>query len=445
MNSYIISAAEGRGVYRHIRISSDATLLDLHKAIVDAYGIDQPFKPFFTPQNPGKSKKDVKFGTNNTKTTIAMRDSKLKEVGFDGKSALIYTLAQPRLTFTCRTITHLNEQTPSPQVIRSSGGQFALNAVFEKMFKLIGTKDDKLTAQLNMVKDFVELPKESWKQMAEYYLAAGNLYGVAPLDIIHEKYNLHNPNVSFYTFSKFAITFSNRENMRFSILDEKGKTLTNDDHEGRKAAFIADYTVMENNAFNYVRSMQEDKPWFLPPEEEFLRYADESYVEENEQFHRLRTHLLSLGLAAEKAKNCMFDVVDSTRIFEEDPQVIFNILEHYKIRLKNLKAHNDFLKLYWELSQNTRSHLDCGYTRTEMSSLLQKQSGEKAPKTFICDSLRQGVNRHEVDFFQPMGEIMPFPLPRAAEKKPGRNEPCPCGSGKKYKRCCGKTGADLKE
>ena len=24
-----------------------------------------------------------------------------------------------------------------------------------------------------------------------------------------------------------------------------------------------------------------------------------------------------------------------------------------------------------------------------------------------------------------------------AEKKPGRNDPCPCGSGKKYKKCCG--------
>ena len=23
-------------------------------------------------------------------------------------------------------------------------------------------------------------------------------------------------------------------------------------------------------------------------------------------------------------------------------------------------------------------------------------------------------------------------------KRPGRNEPCPCGSGKKYKHCCGK-------
>ena len=27
---------------------------------------------------------------------------------------------------------------------------------------------------------------------------------------------------------------------------------------------------------------------------------------------------------------------------------------------------------------------------------------------------------------------------RIASKKVGRNDPCPCGSGKKYKRCCGR-------
>jgi preprotein translocase subunit SecA len=27
--------------------------------------------------------------------------------------------------------------------------------------------------------------------------------------------------------------------------------------------------------------------------------------------------------------------------------------------------------------------------------------------------------------------------PRTVKKKPGRNDPCPCGSGKKYKKCCG--------
>ena len=28
--------------------------------------------------------------------------------------------------------------------------------------------------------------------------------------------------------------------------------------------------------------------------------------------------------------------------------------------------------------------------------------------------------------------------PKIVEKKVGRNEPCPCGSGNKYKKCCGK-------
>ncbi len=28
------------------------------------------------------------------------------------------------------------------------------------------------------------------------------------------------------------------------------------------------------------------------------------------------------------------------------------------------------------------------------------------------------------------------PRPRIAGKKVGRNEPCPCGSGKKHKNCC---------
>jgi preprotein translocase subunit SecA len=27
---------------------------------------------------------------------------------------------------------------------------------------------------------------------------------------------------------------------------------------------------------------------------------------------------------------------------------------------------------------------------------------------------------------------------RRADPKVGRNDPCPCGSGQKYKKCCGK-------
>jgi len=34
----------------------------------------------------------------------------------------------------------------------------------------------------------------------------------------------------------------------------------------------------------------------------------------------------------------------------------------------------------------------------------------------------------------------PKTQPVRVEKKVGRNEPCPCGSGKKYKQCHGKLG-----
>lgn len=35
------------------------------------------------------------------------------------------------------------------------------------------------------------------------------------------------------------------------------------------------------------------------------------------------------------------------------------------------------------------------------------------------------------------GEDLSRPIPVHVAPKPGRNEPCPCGSGLKYKKCCG--------
>jgi preprotein translocase subunit SecA len=32
------------------------------------------------------------------------------------------------------------------------------------------------------------------------------------------------------------------------------------------------------------------------------------------------------------------------------------------------------------------------------------------------------------------------PAPIKAGPRVGRNDPCPCGSGKKFKQCCGRNG-----
>jgi preprotein translocase subunit SecA len=36
-------------------------------------------------------------------------------------------------------------------------------------------------------------------------------------------------------------------------------------------------------------------------------------------------------------------------------------------------------------------------------------------------------------------QAMQAPVQRPAPVKAGRNDPCPCGSGKKFKSCCGRT------
>ena len=40
------------------------------------------------------------------------------------------------------------------------------------------------------------------------------------------------------------------------------------------------------------------------------------------------------------------------------------------------------------------------------------------------------------------GSLQKQPKKTAPAGKVGRNDPCPCGSGKKYKNCCGRNGAD---
>jgi SWIM/SEC-C metal-binding protein len=51
-----------------------------------------------------------------------------------------------------------------------------------------------------------------------------------------------------------------------------------------------------------------------------------------------------------------------------------------------------------------------------------------------------GVEPHKPEDTSDLERALNPPRPTRAEKEPGRNDPCPYGSGKKYKRCCGASG-----
>jgi SEC-C motif-containing protein len=75
------------------------------------------------------------------------------------------------------------------------------------------------------------------------------------------------------------------------------------------------------------------------------------------------------------------------------------------------------------------------------------QSDDEGSVEFIATYKEQGIVRphHEVSRFLKQngewyfvdGKLVTPKTEKRSQPKVGRNDPCPCGSGKKYKKCCG--------
>jgi len=75
-------------------------------------------------------------------------------------------------------------------------------------------------------------------------------------------------------------------------------------------------------------------------------------------------------------------------------------------------------------------------------AILRVQSQERAAELAeICDGHGWiyviGVEPHETEDISDLDRLLNPTTPARVQAQPGRNDPCPCGSGKKYKHCCG--------
>ncbi len=68
---------------------------------------------------------------------------------------------------------------------------------------------------------------------------------------------------------------------------------------------------------------------------------------------------------------------------------------------------------------------------------FSKQRLMHEEKTQFADSLVKTSPEEAANYSGQLPEQRTVPFKRE-EPKVGRNDPCPCGSGKKYKKCCGK-------
>ena len=122
------------------------------------------------------------------------------------------------------------------------------------------------------------------------------------------------------------------------------------------------------------------------------------------------------------------------------------------------KDFQTFIERYQAFHNTTRMQSNRGYTPNELFDLLPRE--EQMPQTLSfgpniknalaegsmnAEELRRGIMEADLpsehlrlSLLKELAEAAP--AKPVGEKKPkiGRNDPCPCGSGKKYKKCCGR-------
>jgi preprotein translocase subunit SecA len=233
-------------------------------------------------------------------------------------------------------------------------------------------------------------------QLTKYVIALSHLYGMVHKDKVVEIYNSQNED---------QVSLADVE----AILNNPPEKLEDAFVMTRKDYFVME-TIIDNSEFDLMLRKKADKPYYVPARDELLKYVDESYFEKSKKYNDLLSYLQKnfFKPGDEKAEWLAEDIQGMCQ-FGVNMQTIFDSFNKMKISFKDMNQTNEVMQLVMELSNNIRIWENNGYTPNEIFEKFEKPN------------LRPLPNK-------------PFEFRSTA--KVGRNDPCPCGSGKKYKKCC---------
>ena len=155
---------------------------------------------------------------------------------------------------------------------------------------------------------------------------------------------------------------------------------------------------------DYLLKHQADKPRYIPEKDEFLKYADE-YYEDN--INWMNVYLFMREVFDDvKGISKGFEEIKDYITYGDGISELGTIFDKYNLIFNNEEQFEDFINLIMLAKNNTRIWENNGYTPSELFEINAKRDNN----------------------------IIKFPIMQKA--KIGRNDPCPCGSGKKYKKCC---------
>ncbi len=154
--------------------------------------------------------------------------------------------------------------------------------------------------------------------------------------------------------------------------------------------------------------------------EQILHAADVEYVKTPAQ-KAIRRYLLS-NFSIE-GKNADMEILNILDDFDMGTQPV-DLIEDLSIQfdLDNIQDTNEFMQYLSNLYNQHRQWILLGYSPDELAKM------EVIGTSMVFNVL--------ADPGTPPGKATVYDF--AKKKKVGRNDPCPCGSGKKFKKCCGR-------
>ncbi|MFO8045108.1 MAG: preprotein translocase subunit SecA [Halomonas sp.] len=228
--------------------------------------------------------------------------------------------------------------------------------------------------------------------------------------------------------------------------------------------------VLDEAISDFVPPQSLPEQWDLPGLQDHLKVEFNleapvvQWAEEDERFHeeQLRERLQTLHLEAYQAKVAE---AGETLMRRFEKQVMLQVLdtrwkEHLQsmdhlrrgIHLRGYAQKNpkqEYKRESFELFQNLLANIKADVTRILSHVQVRRPEEvdelERQRREALERETATAASRHEEPDAKDPAEAKAAPLPGADGRpvrregpKVGRNDACPCGSGKKYKQCCGK-------
>lgn len=319
--------------------------------------------------------------------------------------------------------------------------------------------------RLNSLYREIPLKDTTSRLLRKYFNSMANLYGIIPLKKAYEIIAEQSPTlVTEQEFLAFA-EIARHECEDYYILEAEDLYSDRAPAEPMRRE-IVDILLVSEGAGRYrqTKETQRGKPYYIPPKKELLLYNDAFYCDETPAVAAMKKFLANgLHLNEEKAAEIFQGLLYNARCLGAGLptqtalpglQDLIQHLDKMGVQFATAGDAKKFMALYQDFHNNTRMQCNCGHTPNEIAAMRPPE--ERAPQSVsLGPNIRSAIAAGSIDMGSLRESVLTIPLPNEAfrlgllkkiatadkptkPKKVGRNAPCPCGSGKKYKRCCGR-------